>query len=217
MFYGVTKSRQFWQRVLSSLAPVSSQPIFGKRLRDCTLQQMEDWGMKSLRIYERWAMDGPLNFRSCSFNYREMLTSTMTIGEAELLPGGRWLVASTSQGRYFVYDLHSSSPPQDLFDPKEYDRKDKTPDCLSSCRIWINITREDLCFRTVVWRWSGPMEGESPQSWSIIPNLFSRQRDMLRGHTYMKPISGKMSKACMSLHREFTPLVVIFIIAGDRA
>jgi hypothetical protein len=217
MFYNATKSRQFWQRVLSSLVPVSSQPNFGKRLRDCTPQQMEHWGMKSLRIYERWAMDVPFKFRSCSFNYREMLTLTMTIEEAKLLPGGRWLVASTSLGRYLLYDLDSPSPqPQELFDPKEYDRRDKTPDYLSSCRIWINTAREDLCFRTVVWRWSGPMEGESPQFWTVSPNLFFRQRDMLRGHTYMKPTFGKTKKACTSLRREFTPLVVISITAGDQ-
>jgi hypothetical protein len=180
MFYAVTKSRQFWQRVLSSLAPVSSQPNFWKRLRDCTPQQVEHWGMKSLRIYERWAMDVPLNFRSYSFNYREMLTSVMTIEETKLLPGGRWLVASTERGRYLLYDLHSPSPrPQDLFDPKAYDHKDKTLDYLSSCRIWIDTTREDLCFRTVVWRWNGPMKGESPQSWSIIPNL-----SLVRGTCY---------------------------------
>jgi hypothetical protein len=165
VFYAAAKSRQFWQRVLSSLASVSSQPNFEKQLRDYTLQQMENWGMKSLRIYERWAMDVPLNFRSCSFNYKEMLTTTMTIDEAELLPGGRWLVVSTERGRYLLYDLHSPSPrPQDLFDPKEYDRRDKTPDYLSSCRIWIDTTRDDLRFRTAVWRWNGPMEGESPQS-----------------------------------------------------
>jgi hypothetical protein len=162
MFYGVTKSRQFWQRVLYSLAPVSSQPNFERQLRDCTLHQMEHWGMKSLRIYERWAMGVPLNFRSCSFSYREMLTSTMTIDEAKLLPGGRWLVAGTERGRYLLYDLHSPSRPRDLFDPKEHDRRDKTPDYLSSCRIWIDTTREYVSFRTVVWRWNGPMEGESP-------------------------------------------------------
>ncbi|KAJ3570446.1 hypothetical protein NP233_g4400 [Leucocoprinus birnbaumii] len=154
--YQVTKSQYFWRRVLCSLETLTDGRRFQQRLQACTPSELEFWGMKTLQNYQSWALDAPLGFKRRVFRN----TSTLNAGyidQAELLPGGRWLVASDLWGKYHLFDLSSLSPiAQELFDPGEHDQADKTRDRLTSFTIWVDKTSKDLGFRLAAWKASPP-------------------------------------------------------------
>ena len=118
---------------------------------------MEHWATQRLNIYERWVLDIPLDLRQRVFQY----STEARIIERELLPGGRWLLTSNSRNEYILYDLHMHLPqPHELANPGRYDDQDDSIDELFSFRIWINNSKEHLCFRFIVWRRPGQSKGE---------------------------------------------------------
>jgi len=99
----------------------------------------------------------PLDLRLCVFQY----SREARITESELLPGGRWLLTSSHSSQYILYDLHMQlAQPQKLANPGRYDHQDRIIDELSSLRIWVNNSKEHLCFRFVVWNRPGQLERE---------------------------------------------------------
>ena len=117
---------------------------------------MEHWAKRSLNIYERWVLDIPLDLRPRVFEY----SREASITDSELLPGGRWLLTSCHSSQYILYDLNMQSQPQKLAHPGRYDHEDRTIDELSSLRIWVNNSKEHLCFRFVVWNRPGQLARE---------------------------------------------------------
>jgi len=99
----------------------------------------------------------PLEFR-----LRILETSTeVEIMKSELLPGGRWLLTCSTRNQYFLRDLHtSSSQPQELANPGQYDPENGTLDGLTSLKIWVDRSRENFCFRFVVWNRGGSLKRE---------------------------------------------------------
>ena len=155
LFYKATKLRQFWQQVLCSTGP--RRLSFSKKLSTCTLQEVEHWATRSLNIYERWVLDVPLDLRQRVFQY----STKARIMEHELLPGGRWLLTSNYDNQYILYDLNMPLPQlHELANPGRRDDQDSNIDELFSFRIWIDNSKEHLCFRFVVWNRPGQSEGE---------------------------------------------------------
>jgi len=97
----------------------------------------------------------PLDLRLRVFEY----STKARIIESELLPGGRWLLTSNYDNQYILYDLHMPLPqPHELANPGRCDHQDMNIDELFSFRIWIDSSKEHLCFRFVVWNRPGQSE-----------------------------------------------------------
>ena len=99
----------------------------------------------------------------CATRLRVLGYSTEAeIMKSELLPGGRWLLTYSTQNQYFLHDLHmSSSQPQELANPGQFDSESGTLDELTSLKIWVDNSKENFCFRFVVWNRGGSLKRES--------------------------------------------------------
>ncbi|KAF9447136.1 hypothetical protein P691DRAFT_640244, partial [Macrolepiota fuliginosa MF-IS2] len=116
-FYNTTRSRQFWYQLVESCESICGGSKINESMERLTILDLERWVVRRLRAYESWFSDSPLALRA-----RQFQCSKAKIGRAKLLPGGRWLLASTPHGQYFIYDLDSPhTEPQLLFDPGECD------------------------------------------------------------------------------------------------
>ncbi|KAF5350979.1 hypothetical protein D9756_008336 [Leucocoprinus leucothites] len=130
-FYNATRSHQFWQRLFQTLISTS----IDSHAHDLLLLKET-----SLEKLER---------------------CTMQRLRVQLLPGGRWLVLSTYEGRYFIFDLNSAgSRPRLLFDPsKPHDEQDIFFwDELAMFTVWVNPDSENMSFRVLAWSPQGPAE-----------------------------------------------------------
>jgi hypothetical protein len=144
----------------------SEREGFHKQMLECSPSELEKWGTCSLRAYDRWALDAPLTLRLRStFKF----STTSGISQFQVIPGCRWLVASSNEGNVFLYDLHSPCPrPHELFDPGEKDEKDGTMDRLAQFGTWIDPAANcsasgNLHFRFVSWNKNGPEMGKDPK------------------------------------------------------
>ena len=137
-------------------------------------------GTQSLNIYERWVLDVPLEFRLRVLGY----STEAEIMKSELLPGGRWLLTCSTQNQYFVHDLHvSSSQPQELANPGQFDSESGTLDELTSLKI-VDNSKENFCFRFVVWNRGGSLKCESDWIGKFCNNSFFPEGDVTRMFVY---------------------------------
>ncbi|KAF9443119.1 hypothetical protein P691DRAFT_431301 [Macrolepiota fuliginosa MF-IS2] len=159
-FYHATRSRQFWYRLIESHESMCGGSKMDRPLERLTVLDLEHWVIRRLRVYESWFLDGPLAVRIRQFQY----SPKAEIYQTKLLPGGRWLLATTTpRGHFYAYDLDSPCiEPQLLFDFGEYDDEEEMQEALAFFSIWVDPSREILFFRAVVWGWWGPAAGEHP-------------------------------------------------------
>ncbi|KAF9443123.1 hypothetical protein P691DRAFT_431478 [Macrolepiota fuliginosa MF-IS2] len=153
-FYDATRSRQFWFQFIESFESMCGGSKMDGPLGRFTVLDLERWVIRRLRAYESWFLDSPLAFRVRQFQY----SPKEEIFQAELLPGGRWLLATTTRGQFFAYDLDSPRAEPQL-DFGEHNNEDEEPPFFST---WIDPSREVLSFCAVVWGWWGSVAGERP-------------------------------------------------------
>ncbi|KAF9450206.1 hypothetical protein P691DRAFT_758376 [Macrolepiota fuliginosa MF-IS2] len=153
-FYDATRSRQFWYRFIGSFELMRGGSKIDRPLERFTVLDLERWVIRRLRAYESWFLDSPLSFRVRQFQY----SPKAGIYQAELLPGGRWLLTTTPCGQFFAYDLDAPGiEPQPLFGFGEYCDEEEMHENLTSFSIWVDSSREILSFRAVICGWWGPV------------------------------------------------------------
>ena len=123
----------------------------------------------------------PLEFRLRVLEY----STEAEIMKRELLPGGRWLLICSTQNQYFLHDLHmSSSQPQELANPGQFDLESGTLDELTSLKIWVDNSKENFCFHFVVWNRGGSLKRELDWIGKFCNNNFFPEGDVTRMFVY---------------------------------
>ncbi|KAJ3572612.1 hypothetical protein NP233_g2967 [Leucocoprinus birnbaumii] len=158
--YCIAKSRHFWERLLRSIQPLPCKNSLYRWPTEYNDRQTERRALRSLHVYENWAMEKPLSFRQELFKF---LMGELDIVQAEILPGARWLITSNEIGEHHIHDLCSPSPitkPRQLIIYTEdytttsiYRHRGR----LASFRVWIKAVAENsVIFRIVFWNSKDP-------------------------------------------------------------
>ena len=77
-----------------------------------------------------------------------------------------------------------SSQPQELANPGQFDPENGTLDTPRFLKIWVDNSKENFCFRFVVWNRGGSLKRESDWIGKFCNNSFFPEGDVTRMFVY---------------------------------